>query len=419
MRVELITIGDELLLGFTIDTNSAFLGRELAGLGIEIHRRTTVGDDRAAIAQAVREALDRADGVITTGGLGPTSDDVTMEAVATALGVELERNEGIVARLEEIWRSRGRSEKLPPANLSQAMLPRGASILPNNHGTAPGAFVERADKRWVAVLPGVPREMREMFNGSVRDVLAALAPGDTVVRSLAVRTTGIPESRLPALLAELAGGVDGMSLAYLPSVEGVDLRLTARGSRPAAADERLRAAARKLSARLEPYAYAEGTTDLAEVVLEACRRAGRRLAVAESCTGGMLGQRLTAIAGSSEVFAGGVIAYDNEVKIELLGVDREQLERHGAVSEEVVTAMATGAKRRFGVDVGVAVTGIAGPGGGSAEKPVGTVWIAVATADEIVARQLRLFGDRDEVRRRAAQAALDLVRRSSAGNLGT
>lgn len=419
MRVELITIGDELLLGFTIDTNSAFLGRELAGLGIEIHRRTTVGDDRAAIAQAVREALDRADGVITTGGLGPTSDDVTMEAVATALGVELERNEAIVARLEEIWRSRGRSEKLPPANLSQAMLPRGARILPNNHGTAPGALVERADKRWVAVLPGVPREMREMFNGSVRDVLAGRAPGGTVVRSLAVRTTGIPESRLPALLAELADGVDGMSLAYLPSVEGVDLRLTARGSRPAAADERLRAAARKLSARLEPYAYAEGTTDLAEVVLEACRRARRRLAVAESCTGGMLGQRLTAIAGSSEVFAGGVIAYDNEVKIELLGVDREQLERHGAVSEEVVTAMATGAKRRFGVDVGVAVTGIAGPGGGSAEKPVGTVWIAVATADEIVARQLRLFGDRDEVRRRAAQAALDLVRRSSAGNLGT
>ena len=386
MRVELITIGDELLLGFTIDTNSAFLGRELAGLGVEIHRRTTVGDDPAAIADAVREALQRADGVITTGGLGPTSDDVTMEAVAAALGVELERNEAIVARLEEIWRSRGRSEKLPPSNLSQAMLPRGASVLPNNHGTAPGAFVEREDKRWVAVLPGVPREMREMFNGSVRDILSRRAPGGTVVRSLAVRTTGVPESRLPSLLAELADGVDGMSLAYLPSVEGVDLRLTARGSRPAAADEALRAAARKLSARLEPYAYAEGTTDLAEVVLAACRRAGRRLAVAESCTGGMLGQRLTAIAGSSDVFAGGVIAYDNEVKIELLGVD-----------------------------VGVAITGIAGPGGGSAEKPVGTVWIAVAMPDEMVAKQLRLFGDREEVRRRAAQAALDLVRRSLAG----
>lgn len=415
MRVELITIGDELLLGFTIDTNSTFLGRELAGLGVEIHRRTTVGDDRAAIADAVREALGRAEGVITTGGLGPTSDDVTMEAIAAALDLELERDEAIVARLEEMWRSRGRSEKLPPANLSQAMLPRGASVLPNNHGTAPGAFIERADKRWVAVLPGVPREMREMFSGSVRKILAARAPGGTVVRSLAVRTTGVPESRLPALLAELADGMDGMSLAYLPSVEGVDLRLTARGSQPAAADEALRAAARKLSARLEPYAYAEGTTDLAEVVLEACRRAGRRLAVAESCTGGMLGQRLTAIAGSSDVFAGGVIAYDNEVKFELLGVDREQVERHGAVSEEVVTAMAAAVRRTFGVDVGVGITGIAGPGGGSAEKPVGTVWIAVATPDEIVATQLRMFGDRDEVRRRAAQAALDLVRRSLAG----
>ncbi|MEO6331089.1 MAG: competence/damage-inducible protein A [Gemmatimonadaceae bacterium] len=415
MRVELITIGDELLLGFTIDTNSVFLGRELAELGVEIPRRTTVGDDRDAIAAAVHEALTRAEGVITTGGLGPTSDDVTMGAVAAALGLEVERNETVIARLEEIWRSRGRSEPLPPANLSQAMLPRGARILPNNHGTAPGVFAERADKRWVAVLPGVPREMKEMFKDSVRELVRARAPAQSVVRSLAVRTTGIPESRLPALLGEYADGVDGLSLAYLPSVEGVDLRLTARGMPAPDADEKLRAAARKLSARLEPYAYAEGTTDLAEVVLEGCRHAGRRLAVAESCTGGMLGQRLTAIAGSSDVFAGGVIAYDNEVKIELLGVDREQLQRHGAVSEEIVTAMAVAARRRFGVDVGIGITGIAGPGGGSPEKPVGTVWIAVAMPDEIAARQLRLFGDRDEVRRRAAQAALDLVRRSLAG----
>jgi nicotinamide-nucleotide amidase len=415
MRVELITIGDELLLGFTIDTNSAFLGGELAAIGVEIARRTTVGDDRDAIAVAVRDALARADGVITTGGLGPTSDDVTMEAVAAALGVELERDAAVVARLEEIWRARGRSEPLPPANLSQAMLPRGARVLPNNHGTAPGAYVERADKRWVAVLPGVPREMREMFNGSVRDLVRAAAPGDSVVRSLAVRTTGVPESRLPALLGDYAEGVDGLSLAYLPSVEGVDLRLTARGLPGAEADGKLRAAARKLSARLAPYAYAEGTTDLAEVVLAGCRGAGRRLAVAESCTGGMLGQRLTAIAGSSDVFAGGVIAYDNEVKIELLGVEREALQRHGAVSEEIVTAMASAARRRFGVDLGVGITGVAGPGGGSVEKPVGTVWIALATPDEIVAKQLRLFGDRDEVRRRAAQAALDLVRRSFAG----
>ena len=415
MRVELLTIGDELLLGFTIDTNSAFIGRELAELGVEVARRATVGDDRGAIASAIRDALTRADGVITTGGLGPTSDDVTMAAVAAALGVELERDASVVARLEEIWRSRGRSEPLPPANLSQAMVPGGARVLPNHHGTAPGVFAERADGRWVAVLPGVPREMREMFNGSVREIVRALAPGETVVRSLTVRTTGVPESRLPALLADYAAGVDGMSLAYLPGVEGVDLRLTARGLHAAEADEKLRAAARKLFARLEPYAYAEGATDLAEVVLDGCRGMGRRIAVAESCTGGMLGQRLTAIAGSSDVFAGGVIAYDNEVKIELLGVEREAIERHGAVSEEIVTAMASAARRRFGVDLGIGITGIAGPGGGSTEKPVGTVWIALATPDELVAKQLRLFGDRDEIRRRAAQAALDLVRRSFAG----
>lgn len=416
MLVELITIGDELLLGFTIDTNSAFLGRELAALGVEVHRRTTVRDDQASIARAVRESLARADGVITTGGLGPTSDDVTMPAVAAALDLELERNEGVIARLEEIWRSRGRSEPLPPANLSQAMLPRGARILANNHGTAPGVFAEREeDRRWIAVLPGVPREMREMFNGSLRELIRERAPAGLVVASLAVRTTGVPESRLPAILGELADGVDGLSLAYLPGLDGVDLRLTATGLEAGEADEKLGVAARKLSSRLEPYAYGEGTTDLAEVVLRLLRSARRRVAIAESCTGGMLGERFTAVAGSSDVFAGGVIAYDDEVKIELLGVDREMLQRHGAVSEQVVTAMAAAARRRFGVDVGIGITGIAGPSGGSAEKPVGTVWIAVATADEIVPRQLRLFGNREEIRRRATQAALDLVRRSLAG----
>lgn len=254
-----------------------------------------------------------------------------------------------------------------------------------------------------------------MFGDSVRGLLGARAPAGRVVRSLAVRTTGVPESRLPALLGDYSEGVDGLSLAYIPGVEGVDLRLTARGIQPSAADEKLRAAARKLFERVAPYAYAQGTADLAEVVLEQCRSRSLRIAVAESCTGGMLGERLTAIAGSSDVFAGGVIAYDNEVKIEMLGVPRDDIQRHGAVSEEVVTAMASSARRVFGVDLGVAITGVAGPGGGSAEKPVGTVWIAVATPDEIVARRLRLFGDRDEVRRRAAQASLDLVRRSLAG----
>ena len=415
MRVELITIGDELLLGFTVDTNSAFLGRELAAIGVDVQRRATVGDDPAAIAAAIREALTRADGVITTGGLGPTSDDVTMSAVASALDVELVEHASIVARLEEIWRSRGRNEPLPPANLSQALLPAGADILRNDHGTAPGAFVQRADGRWIAVLPGVPREMREMFTGSVRDRVAARVPGGVVVRSLTVRTTGVPESRLPALLGEYSDGVDGFPLAYLPGLEGVDLRLTARGLPPESADARLRDAARKLSARLEPYAYAEGSTDIAEVVLKRCRDLGFRLAVAESCTGGMLGERVTAIAGSSDVFAGGVIAYDNEVKIELLDVDREQLALNGAVSEEVVVAMAAGARRRFGVDIGIAITGVAGPDGGTEEKPVGTVWVAGATPDDTAVRQLRLFGTRDEIRRRATQAALDLVRRSLAG----
>lgn len=414
MRVELITIGDELLLGFTIDTNAAFLGRELAALGVDVPRRTTVGDDRDAIAAAIREALSRSDGVITTGGLGPTSDDLTIEAVAAALEAELVRDDAVVARLEEMWRSRGRSDPLPQANLSQAMLPRGARVLRNDHGTAPGVFAEAAGDRWVAVLPGVPREMREMYNGSLRDLIRARAPDDRVVASRTVRTTGIAESLLPPLLGDDAQNSGDLTLAYLPAVEGVDLRLTCRGLPPDEAERTLAAAARKLFMRLAPYAYAEGTMDLAEVVLECCRRSGLRLAIAESCTGGLLGQRLTAVPGSSDVFAGGIIAYDYEVKVRLLGVDRAELEKCGAVSEPVVRAMADGVRSRLGVGLGVAITGIAGPGGGTPEKPVGTVWIAVATPGGIVARQLRLFGDRDEIRRRSAQAALDLVRHSLA-----
>jgi nicotinamide-nucleotide amidase len=415
MQVELITIGDELLLGFTVDTNAAFLGRELSALGVSIHRRATVGDDPAEITSAVSVALSRSDGVITTGGLGPTSDDITKPAVAYALGRRLRRDESIVAELESLWRSRGRSGILPSANLSQALVPEGARMLRNQHGTAPGVWIERDDGRWVAMLPGVPREMRAMYTDALRPLLVQRTRDGSVIRSVTVRTTGVAESQIPELLGDIAAGVPGVSLGYLPSLEGVDLRLTVRGHPAAEADQLLRNAATALHARVGIYAYGDGETDLAAVVISVCRARKITLAVAESCTGGLLGARLTAIPGASDVFRGGVIAYDNAVKTEDLGVPAVVMAEHGAVSEATALAMAVGARSRFGAEMAIAVTGIAGPTGGTLEKPIGTVWLALADQTGATARHIRFSGDRSEIRRRAAQAALDMVRRKLAG----
>lgn len=415
MRVELITIGDELLLGFTIDGNAAFLARELASLGIVLARRTTVGDRTEDITAAVSEALSRADGVITTGGLGPTSDDLTKPAVAAALGRRLRRDESVVAELETLWRARGRSGSLPAANLSQAVIPEGGRILPNPGGTAPGVWVERADGRWVAMLPGVPREMRTMYGEALRPLLVQRIRLATVIRSITLRTTGIAESQLPDLLGDMAAGLPGVSLAYLPGTDGVDLRLTVRDHPAAEADHILREAFVALRARVGAFAYAEGDSDLAGVVIEACRNRRLTVSVAESCTGGMLGARLTRVSGASDVFWGGVIAYDNAAKIEALDVPEQLIEEHGAVSELVALAMAVGMRTRAGTDLAIAITGIAGPSGGTPEKPVGTVWLAVADRAAASARHIRFFGDRYEIRYRATQSALDLVRRKLAG----
>lgn len=413
MDVEILTVGDELLLGLTIDTNGAWLARELAADGVRVARRVSVGDDDAAIADAVRGALDRTGALITTGGLGPTADDLTCPTVADVFGRELVFDPAQWERLRQRWRERGRPGELPESNRKQVMIPAGARVLNNDHGTAPGVFLEDERGRWVATLPGVPREMRGLFNDELRPLIRQrLGAIHEVVRSLTVRSTGVAESQIPALLGDAAGGVDGMSMAYLPGQEGVDLRLTIAGTAPAEADARLTAGAAILAARLGTFAYAEGATDLAEVVLAACRARGLQLAVAESCTGGLLGARVTAIPGASDTFLGGVVAYDDAVKREQLGVDAAILATHGAVSEEVAKAMASGVRALLGAGIGVGITGIAGPDGGTAEKPVGLVWVAVDIEGEVRAHGGRLIGDRAEVRFRATQVALDMIRRA-------
>ena len=417
LQVELITIGDELLLGFTIDTNAAHIARTLAANGVEIVRRTTVGDEAPRIAAAVREALDRTGAVITTGGLGPTSDDLTKPAIAAIFGRPMKLDEAIATKLEERWRTRFPNSRFPATNRTQAEIPEGARILTNHHGTAPGIWLEDERGRWVAMLPGVPREMRGMLAEELLPAIKARAAGEqNVVLSGTLRTTGIAESAIaellgPNILGDPGTELGSLPLAYLPGVAGVDLRVTVKG-RPLGEAERLVGEAIvKLRSRVEAYAYGVDDADLAAVVLDKCRALDFTLAVAESCTGGMLGERITSIPGSSDVFLGGVIAYHNEVKRSLLGVRAEAIERSGAVSEEVVLQMASGVRERLGADVGVAVTGIAGPGGGTPEKPVGLVWIAVH-ASEVKARRFHVGGDRAEIRQRAAQAALEMVRRA-------
>lgn len=415
--MELITIGDELLLGFTVDTNAAHISRTLAAAGVEIVCRTTVGDGAEAIARAVREALDRTGAVITTGGLGPTSDDLTKPSVAAIFGREMRVDEEMVSALEQRWRARFPNAAFPKTNRTQAEIPEGARILANRHGSAPGIWLEDERGRWVAMLPGVPREMRGMLAEELLPAIKARAPAaDVAVVSRTLRTTGIAESAIAEILgsdflARLGGEFRELSLAYLPGVAGVDLRATARGLPSYQAHALVEQAILKLREHVSAYVYGEGDDDLAAVVIARCRELGLKLAVAESCTGGLVGERITSIPGSSDIFVGGVIAYDNAVKRELLGVRQATIERHGAVSEQVALEMAAGIKLKLGSDVAISVTGIAGPGGGTPEKPVGLVWIVV-DVKEATARRFHLIGDRLEIRQRAAQAALEMVRRA-------
>jgi nicotinamide-nucleotide amidase len=406
MKIELLTVGTELLLGFTIDTNGAELARALASIGVEVARRTSVGDDRAAIQDAVGAALDRTGAVLITGGLGPTRDDITKHAVAELLALPLEFHDAIWQQLVERFRGLGREPVA--SNRSQAEVPRGGTVLRNRWGTAPGLWLD-SSRGLVIMLPGVPLEMRNLL---AHEVIPRLAPraGNQVIRSRTVRTTGIPESTLAERLGDIEDAIRPLGLAYLPGLEGVDLRLTSRGVAASESDVRLAAAASELRRRAGEHAYGEGEETLADIVVGLLRTAGRTIGVAESCTGGLLGGRLTDVAGGSDVFRGGIIAYDNEVKVRELDVPDELLRLHGAVSDPVAVAMAEGVRRRLSLGVGVGITGIAGPGGATPDKPVGTVCIAVAGLGAVHCRRTLFPGSRPEVRARAVQAALYMVR---------
>ena len=413
MELELLTIGTELLLGFTLDTNAAELATALSAAGARVTRSTTVSDDEASIRAGVLGGLERTGFVVTTGGLGPTRDDITKQVVADLFDAPLELDNAYLEELRQRFERFGRGP-MSEKNRSQAEIPRGATKLVNRWGTAPGLWLE-GEPGTVVMLPGVPREMSGLLVDEVlpriRKRVADQAGKPAVVtRSRVLRTTGISESSLADVLEGVEEAIAPLTLAFLPTLAGVDLRLTAWQMEGGAAETNLGRAVDLLLPRLGSRCYGFDDRDLAAVLLEALSGAGHRLAVAESCTGGLVGERLTAIPGSSAVFQGGVVAYDDRVKEDILGVPKAILEEHGAVSEVVAAAMADGVATRFRTAAAVAVTGIAGPGGGNEEKPVGTVCIAgrVGDAQRVVRRVVP--GDREGIRQRSAQAALDLLR---------
>ena len=412
MDLEIVTVGTELLLGVTSDTNASEIAGALTQVGARVVRRVTVPDDRAAISEAVEQALDRTGVAIVTGGLGPTPDDLTRESVAGIFSLPLELDSGLLAALEERFAELGRGP-MPVSNRSQAEVPKGATVLPNPTGTAPGLWIEQGN-RLVILLPGVPSEMRALLDRQVlpriRTRMAADGEDGAVVASRTLRTTGIAESALADRLADATTQLGAVQLAFLPTLRGVDLRLTVVEA-PEPATAALDRAEAVLAPRLSRHWYGCGEEDLAVIVVDRLRSEGARLAVAESCTGGLIGVRVTENAGASDVFAGGVICYGDRAKISELGVPAEVIEREGAVSEAVVRAMIQGSAERFGVEAVVAVTGIAGPGGERPGKPVGTVWLGARFRGSERAVKRWFPGGRHDVRERSAQAGLDLLRR--------
>ncbi len=406
MQIEIITIGNEVLSGRTLDTNSAWLARMLEEISVQVGWQSTVGDSADAIAAALRHALGRADAVVMTGGLGPTPDDVTRKAVATVLRRPLQLDESVLASIRERIRRSGR--KLPPSVESQALIPRGAQVLPNPVGTAPGLLMLQSDKP-VFLLPGVPQEMEAIARESVLPQLRERVSRH--VESFTLRTIGAFESQLHERIGKLPRKWPGATLAYLPSFFGVDLRVTVTGSDRDAVNASAERAYRELKERVEAVVYAEGNRAIEEVVGELLVERKWKIATAESCTGGLLAKRLTDVPGSSRYFERGFVTYSNESKVQLVGVSPADLQAHGAVSVPVAEQLARGARKEAGADIGVGITGIAGPDGGSEEKPVGTVFIAIAAPESEVLRRYRFTGSRHAIRERTSQVALDLIRR--------
>ncbi len=407
MNAEIITIGDEIITGHTIDTNAAFIAKALGSIGVEVTYRSSVGDSIEHMEEAFRLALKRTKVVITTGGLGPTDDDITKKAIVKVFRRNLIFHEEVLKDLQERFAKRG--IKLPAINQNQALLPQGATFLPNKSGSAVGICLAEKGRVFIA-LPGVPFEMEQIMIDEVIPYLEKIVTGKgTSVKLL--RTTGIMESKLAELLAVDLRTELGVRLAYLPSARGVDLRILASGENNEEAKQKSNTLVRHIESKVGRYIYGQDTDTLESVIGQLLIDNDQTLAVAESCTGGELGKTITSVSGASKYFIGGLITYADSAKIDLLSVSKSLLEKHGAVSQECAKAMADGCRKKFDSDYALSITGIAGPEGGSEEKPVGTTFIGLSSRNETYAIQFN-FGTLREINRtRAVSSALETLRR--------
>ena len=408
MNVELINTGSELMLGRVLNTHQQWLCRQLADLGYVVTRQVAVADTARDIEQAVGEALSRADLIFTTGGLGPTSDDITRDLIAQLLGKKLHEDANIVQHIETFFAARKRP--MPASTLVQAQVPEGAIVLPNPNGTAPGLAMKVADRKWLVMLPGPPRELRPMFTDAVVPLLRRELPLPEEFICRTLRTVGIGESQVADQIEGLVQPwvAQGLELGYCAHIGAVDVRLSAKGPRAA---QIVRQAETLVREPLSPYIFAEDDETLETVIVRLLTERKHTLALAESCTGGGLANRLTNIPGASAVLLASLVTYANETKQKFLGVRAETLAAHGAVSEAVAREMADGARRETGADFALSITGIAGPGGGSEAKPVGTVFIGFASKGEtIVLKQFNPF-DRETFKYVTGTQALEILRR--------
>jgi nicotinamide-nucleotide amidase len=414
MQAEILSVGTELLLGDTIDTNASTISRALAEMGVSLTRRVTVGDNRERLLDALRSAASRADLILTTGGLGPTPDDLTKECIAEAFGDRLIEDPQAAETLREFFARRG--IPFAQSNRKQALLFESGFGLPNPNGTAPGAVMEK-ERLIVICLPGPPREMIPMLENSVVPYLRRKLGQDAqVLRSRFLRLVGIGESSASELAGELQ---ESENPTVAPVLRGMEpsFRITARASDAATAESMVAEMEARVRVRIGDYVYGTDDETLESVVIDELRRRQRTAGTAESCTGGLIGHRLTNIAGSSDVFLGGIVSYSNDVKESLLGVRAETLSLLGAVSVETAAEMAAGVRRSLGTSYGLSVTGIAGPGGGSAEKPVGLVFMAVADDRGTVTERHQFGGSRPDIKQRSSQAALNLLRKRILGKI--
>ncbi len=407
MNAELIAVGTEILLGDIVNTDAQVISQGLSELGINVFYQTVVGDNPARLRHVVETARDRADIIITTGGLGPTLDDLTKETLATVFGKKMALHQPSLDRIKGFFQTIGR--EMTPNNEKQAWLPEGCTVFTNEWGTAPGCAFEAYGKH-VLMLPGPPRECNPMWKECAMPYLYKLAGGCIVSRN--IRVFGLGESNMEAILHDMMEQSKNPTIAPYAKTSECFARVTAKADTPAECEKLLEPVVEKICGLLGDDVYGVDVDSLEQVVGDGLRQRGMTLAVAESCTGGLLSKRITDVPGCSDYYLGGVCSYANEVKMNLLGVKKETLDTLGAVSSEVAEQMAEGVAKALGADVGVGITGVAGPGGGTEEKPVGLVYISVWHKGQHFTRKMKAANGRDRIRMQAASTALDLIRRN-------